>query len=311
MNGGYELFRIGGVSVRLQGSLLVIGILLAVLAIGAGGSGADVAAHLLNPVLLVVTVLLHEIGHALTARRLGVTVLDIVLGPFGGMARLLGELREPRVEALIALAGPATNLVLAAITLPLIYALGQDDKLVWREIVFFLDDESFMLEGPLLVFFGLNVLLGVVNLIPAFPSDGGRILRALLALKLGRLRATRIAARIGVWTALLLFATPLLSTGPERWILPVIGVFLMIACFKERITVEAREGLGLRIFGPGSASPFGPGGASVFGPAGADPFARPAAEEPEGPTRPVDGEGVIDVSGSSRLVEDEDDDADR
>ncbi len=302
MNGGHELFRVGGVSVRLQGSLLVLGILLAVLALAAGGTGTEVALRLLNPLLLVVTVILHEIGHALVARRLGVTVLDIQLGPMGGMARLLGELRDPKVEGLIAVAGPATNVLFAAATFGLMMATGWGGEVRWEEIVYFLEDESFMQRGPLVVFFGLNVILGVVNLAPAFPSDGGRILRALLSFKLGRLQATRIAARIGIWMAFFLIALPFFARSEQWWITPFIGLFLLFACLKERFVVEAREGLGLGGMG---VRIFGAGGTQRPGQPADDPFARPE-RFPGSHDGAAPDDGVIDVAGESRLIEDED-----
>ena len=130
-------------------------------------------------------VVLHELGHALMARRFGIETLDITLYPIGGVARLQRMPRAPGAELLIALAGPAVNFAIVAGLLGLellgIGGMESDSSL------------GAFLAGLMLV----NLILGLFNLIPAFPMDGGRVLRALLSGWLGRVRATSIAATIG------------------------------------------------------------------------------------------------------------------
>ena len=133
-------------------------------------------------VLLVLSVfgcvLLHELGHALMARRFGIQTRDITLYPIGGVARLERMPRAPGAELLIALAGPAVNFAIAAVLLPLLF-LGTDEFASLSMIGLFL--ESLL---------SINLFLGLFNLVPAFPMDGGRVLRACLSNWLGRLRAT-------------------------------------------------------------------------------------------------------------------------
>jgi Zn-dependent protease len=153
--------------------------------------------------LLFLCVLLHEFGHILAARRYGVQTPDIVLLPIGGVARLERIPEEPAQELVVALAGPAVNLVIAAL---LFLALGG------------LPDDSFELQNPgvglLARLASANLFLVLFNLLPAFPMDGGRVLRAFLAHRLGYARGTQVAASIGQGLA---FAFGLLGVigGPD------------------------------------------------------------------------------------------------
>lgn len=135
-------------------------------------------------------VLLHELGHALMARRYGITTRDITLYPIGGVARLERMPEQPRAEVAIALAGPAVNVAIAGGLALGMYLSGRTIDNRW---VASLSGQAFV---QLLL--SANILLVLFNLIPAFPMDGGRVLRALLAMVTGRLRATEIAATLGV-----------------------------------------------------------------------------------------------------------------
>jgi Zn-dependent protease len=133
-------------------------------------------------------VVLHELGHALAARRFGVQTKDIILMPIGGVARLERMPKRPREELIVALAGPAVNVVIATvlllITLPFIGLNG------------FVSPTSLAtnLVGKTIA---VNLAMIVFNMLPAFPMDGGRVLRALLSIRIGHLKATRIAAKVG------------------------------------------------------------------------------------------------------------------
>ena len=137
-------------------------------------------------------VVLHELGHSITAQRYGIGVAEIVLYPIGGIARM-EKLPKPRQELWIALAGPAVNVVIAALLYGVIAAAGT------------LRPQAIERMGQLNILPNLliaNISLAVFNMIPAFPMDGGRVLRALLALKMGEVRATEVAAGIGQMLAL-------------------------------------------------------------------------------------------------------------
>ncbi|HFA50145.1 MAG TPA: site-2 protease family protein [Bacteroidetes bacterium] len=148
---------------------------------------------------LFLSILLHEFGHALMAKRYGVKTKDITLLPIGGMARLNRLPDKPKHELLVAVAGPLVNVGIAILLVPHFWwivkpALAQHEIPAPENI-----DNDFFFFLPLLLF--LNLLLAVFNMLPAFPMDGGRMLRALLSIKWGRLRATKAAVFIGHFIA--------------------------------------------------------------------------------------------------------------
>ena len=187
---------------------------------------------------LFVSVLLHELAHAMYARRKGAVVHDITLLMIGGVSRI-GEPRRPRHEAIMALAGPGVSLALglAAGAVEAIVPRGWTDARV-----------------ALVLLAEMNLLLGLFNLIPAFPMDGGRVLRALLATRIGPVRATRIASLVGKLFAGLFVAAGLLGGGV---FLILIGGFVFIGAEAESRQVRMKSALGrVRVrdlmSGPGS-----------------------------------------------------------
>ena len=139
------------------------------------------------------TVVLHELGHAVTARRFGIRTKDITLLPIGGIARLERMPDVPRHDLWVALAGPAVNLAIAAIVFSISTLAGTHPVLALPAAA----------VGTIDRFVAINVWLAVFNLIPAFPMDGGRALRALLAERTNCVRATQIAASLGQGVALI------------------------------------------------------------------------------------------------------------
>ena len=208
MGNSLKIARIWGVDIQVHWSFILI------LFYGAflfGRNASNLAAGAIYGVvvilLLFVCVVLHEFGHAIVAKYFGVNVPHITLLPIGGVAQLERMPRKPMQEFLIAIAGPAVNFALAAVLLPaalLVVSMSMRTGTMWALISALMRTaQSMSVGGLLLTLAGTNLLLGVFNLLPAFPMDGGRILRALLALRLQYVPATRIAVLIGRGMAIL------------------------------------------------------------------------------------------------------------
>lgn len=170
---------------------------------------------------LFACVVAHEFGHALTARRYGIATPDITLLPIGGLARLERMPENPRHEILVALAGPAVNIVIWAV-LVLVLRVDMPTGPMNR-----IDPGAQNFLGQLAM---VNLFLALFNMIPAFPMDGGRVLRAALSLWMNRVRATRIAAAAGQVVAFLLGFLGLSSGNP---LLVLIAVFVFFAASTE------------------------------------------------------------------------------
>jgi Zn-dependent protease len=179
---------------------------------------------------LFLCVVLHEYGHALTARRFGIKTRDITLLPIGGLARLERMPEDPWQEFWVALAGPAVNVVIAAAIGFLLFVTGGFEPVENLTVV-----SGSMLERVLIA----NVVLVVFNMIPAFPMDGGRVVRALLATRLDYARATRMAASLGQTIALLFGAVGFFYNP----ILLFIAFFVWIGASQEAAAVETKFAL--------------------------------------------------------------------
>lgn len=171
--------------------------------------------------LLFLCVLLHEFGHVFAARRYGIKTPDVTLWPFGGIASLERIPEKPSEELIVAVAGPAVNVVIAAVLLLYLGAMVDMQNLMRIE------DPAVSMVAKLA---GANIFLVLFNMIPAFPMDGGRVLRALLAIKFGFGRATEYAAGIGQGFAI---AFGILGIFTGQFMLVIIAVFVFLAASGE------------------------------------------------------------------------------
>src|SRR3954454_20166004 len=226
MSWSINIGRIAGTAVRIHITFLLF---LGWIFISSWYSGGPQAAWsgLAFMVLLFACVLAHEFGHIFTARAFGVATPDVTLLPIGGVARLERIPEKPSEELLVALAGPAVNVVIAFL---LVVLFGAD--LHSRNLAAVERTQVSMIDRLAAV----KLFLVLFNMIPAFPMDGGRVLRALLAIRVGHVRATEIAASIGQVVAfglgfLGLFGNPLLI---------FIAIFVYLAASSEAQLVAMR-----------------------------------------------------------------------
>lgn len=241
MDNSIGLFRVRGISIRMHITFPLI-LIWAALQFGVfrdqGWPGAIFG--IVFTLLLFVIVVLHELGHSVAAQQYGVPVKQIVLLPIGGVAQLARFPENPGQEFVIAIAGPLVNFGLAILMAIISLAVGLRIGLA---------DPATMLEnlgslGVRSIFsylFISNLFLGIFNLIPAFPMDGGRVLRALLATQIDYPRATMISVSIGQALAWLLGLWGFLSGG---FFLILIAFFIYLGAGQERQSVQLRSVLG-------------------------------------------------------------------
>ncbi len=226
----WRLGSLAGIPLYVHATFLA---LLAWVALSHAARGHDLAT-VASGVLLVVAVfacvVVHELSHALVARRFGVRTREITLLPIGGVAQLEKMPDAPREELLVAVVGPATSFALAALFYALAKVLGAAVNL----------DEAMAVGSHALTrLVWINVGLAVFNLLPAFPMDGGRVLRALLAMRMDHTRATEVAARVGqamalVFVGLGFFFNPMLM---------LIGAFVWLGARGEVTLAQIRAAL--------------------------------------------------------------------
>jgi Zn-dependent protease len=230
---GFTLFRVRGIPVKLHITLLIVLPYLAFVtsyqyAAIAKALGVPSGQFLVPPLVwgailavgLFVSVLLHELAHAFVASRRGGHVQSITLMMLGGVTQIDREV-PPEKEAWMAFAGPLTSLVIAVVS----YGVAR---------LFYASQGLFV---ALVSFAAMNLLLAVFNLLPAFPMDGGRVLRGLLSRRLGRARATRIAAGLGRALAV---AFGVFAIITFNWILGLIAIFIWFGASAEQRHIEGQ-----------------------------------------------------------------------
>jgi len=231
MKGALKLGSVSGIKIEVHWTFTLLLIWVAFLEIQ---EGADLDRILLNEALILVLfvcVVLHELGHALTAKRFNIGTRKIMLLPIGGVATLEKMPEKPEQELLVAIAGPAVNVVIAILLVLVVPVKSyfSFDAVVLEEVLYKPTFQNFLFY--LLI---ANVMLVIFNLIPAFPMDGGRVLRALLSFKLGRVEATKIASGIGqalafIFLVLGLFFNPFLI---------LIALFIFFGAYGENQMVQ-------------------------------------------------------------------------
>ena len=231
MKGTLDIGRVSGIKVQIHWTFIFLIAWVVFLEVSRGSDMPTVMLSIFFVLVIFGCVVLHELGHALTAKRFGISTRKITLLPIGGVASLERMPEKPKQELLVAVAGPAVNIVIA-ILLYMVFPIHR-----------FLDLEPEALQESLsaitprnFVFylFAANVMLVIFNAIPAFPMDGGRILRAILSMTIDRVQATRIAAALGQLMAVVFFFFGLFYNP----LLILIGIFVYFGAQGENVMVQ-------------------------------------------------------------------------
>ncbi|MEX0813635.1 MAG: site-2 protease family protein [Chitinophagales bacterium] len=229
MKGSLKLGRIAGINVFVHWTFSLLLLFIIFTNIREGYNAIQVLWSLFFILSIFVTVVLHELGHALTAKKFNINTKDITLLPIGGLARLESIPEKPREEWLVAIAGPLVNLAIAFAVYFFVH-IPEPDQM-----------EAFVADGIngqnfLFLFFMVNIWLSIFNLLPVFPMDGGRIFRATLSHFINRVKATKIATRLGQLLALG-FVIGGFYVNP---FLIFIGLFIMFGAQAELNMVSTR-----------------------------------------------------------------------
>jgi len=227
MKWSWKIGRLAGIEVRVHATFFLLVTWVAWGNYATGGSVQAALAGVTFIALLFGIVVLHELGHALTARRFGVATRDITLLPIGGVARLERMPDNPRHELAVAIAGPGVNVVLAAVLATTGLLLGMDIR------------PGATTENVVAQLLWINVALATFNMLPAFPLDGGRALRALLAMRMPDVQATEVAARLGQALAVVLGIAGLFGNV----VLLLVAVFIWMGARAETNAAQLKDAM--------------------------------------------------------------------
>ena len=306
--GSFHLFTAFGIPIKAHWSFLLLLYFFASQFVDHGISEKrpggifpeDFATALVFATCAMVCLLLHELGHSLTARRYGIKTREIKMFFLGGVAMMERIPRVPREELLITIAGPLVNFVIAGILFLLLLFLAKDQP----------PSEPSMAHGLLVFLLVVNLWWGVFNLLPGFPMDGGRVLRSLLAMKLPYLQATHIAVRVGQFVGAGFIALTVLGIWGNIMV-ALIGVLVLIIAQTELMRVRAEEALKNGpdlsrlfggIFGGNSRAGAGPGSWNFTVGGQPPPGSQGAETQGEDPPPPRgDSDCVIDVDSDGKV----------
>lgn len=215
------------IPVKIHWSFILILIYVGTTAASQGSDWNAIVIELCFVLMMFLCVVLHEFGHALTAKRYGITTEDIILLPIGGVARLRNLPEKPKQELIIAIMGPMVNVAIAILLFSYLFSMFGSSYFDTENLgnLNFTNWSGFL---PLLMI--SNIMLVLFNMIPAFPMDGGRVLRAFLAMGLGKLKATKIASIIGQIICIFLI---IIGIYFEAYTLAIIGVFIFFSATQE------------------------------------------------------------------------------
>lgn len=223
------LGKVKGIKISIHWTFLILIVWIIISNFQQQKSGDELVFTLLFILSLFACVILHELGHALTAAGFGLRTQSITLLPIGGVAQMEELPEKPTQELAVAFAGPAVNLIISGILYGIMYLFNLLPNLV---DIFFISGENFLFS-----LFIANIALAVFNLIPAFPMDGGRVLRALLSYRLGRDKGTRIAALTGEIIAIGFVGIGIFYNP----VLVFVGIFVYLGARTESSYVHSKS----------------------------------------------------------------------
>ena len=230
MKWSLNIGKIAGIDIKIHLTFFLLLIWIGFSTLFSGGTAVDVVTEVLFILTLFLCVVLHELGHSLTAKRFGYPTRDINLLPIGGLARLESLPEDPKEEMLVAAAGPAVNVLISILIFVALVISGTFAPPLNFTVLL----DNFWLRLLL-----VNISLAVFNFIPAFPMDGGRVLRAFLAKRMEYVKATKIAANIGRGFAVVMGIAGFFI---DPWLI-LIATFIWSGAGSESKSVQVKEGV--------------------------------------------------------------------
>lgn len=232
MKANLNLGRISNIKIQIHWTFFFLIAWIVLVELNRGGSAESILFNIALVLAVFSCVVLHELGHALTAKRYGIATKNITLLPIGGVASLDKIPEAPKQELLVASAGPLVNLIIALLLYFLI-PIKDFTNNNFTETLEYLT--SFTFKNFLLYLFIINIAIFAFNLIPAFPMDGGRIFRALLSFRIKRVKATQIATNFGQFIAMLFLLIGFLFNP----LLIFIALIIFLGAYSENKYVQS------------------------------------------------------------------------